>query len=82
PRPYKIAQNDGITHSDGTVVGNTSETERVVIKKGTDAINGVATPATTVTETYDVAGRRMTAPRRVINIIRTADGKAKKVVRK
>ena len=58
-----------------------SETGTVVIKAGTDAIESIDNAAAP-TEVYDVAGRKLDQTRRGINIVRKADGKTVKVLKK
>lgn len=81
PRPSQILSY-GIADANGTIVGSGSELETVVIRRGADAIEGIDVAERTVTETYDVAGRRLNKAQRGINIVRTSDGKTHKVLKK
>ena len=81
PRPSQILEN-GIADEFGTYVGSESETGTVVIKHGADAIEDINVAQTGTTEVYDAAGRRLNESRRGINIVRTADGKTRKFVKK
>ena len=82
PRPSNIDAN-GIQDGEGNYVGSGDETETVVIKRGADAINNLeAQPSTLDKDVYDVAGRKLDQTRRGVNIIRTTDGKTRKVVKK
>jgi hypothetical protein len=71
----------GISDADG-YVGSGDETATVVIKAGADAIDGIEAAETAPAEIYDVAGRKLDQTRRGINIVRTKNGKAVKVIRK
>ena len=86
PRPSQIIVLDdskvGICDGDGTLVGSGTETGTVVIKAGADAIESIDNAAAAPTEVYDVAGRKLDQQRRGINIVRKADGKTTKVLRK
>ena len=80
PRP-SIILSTGICDGGGNWVGSTEEAS-VVIKAGTDAINGIDATETAPADVYDVAGRRLDNVSRGINIVRTADGKVRKVLKK
>jgi hypothetical protein len=80
PRPSTVDEM-GISDADG-YVGSGDETATVVIKAGADAINGIEAAETAPAEIYDVAGRKLDQTRRGINIVRTKNGKAVKVMRK
>ena len=80
PRPSTVDEM-GIADADG-YVGSGDETATVVIKAGADAIDGIKAAETAPAEIYDVAGRKLDQTRRGINIVRTKNGKAVKVMRK
>jgi hypothetical protein len=80
PRPSTVDEM-GISDADG-YVGSGDETATVVIKAGADAIDGIEAAETAPAEIYDVAGRKLDQTRRGINIVRTKNGKAVKVIRK
>ncbi len=80
PRPSTI-DDMGIADADG-YVGSGDETATVVIKAGADAIDGIEAAETAPAEIYDVAGRKLDQTRRGINIVRSKNGKAVKVMRK
>ena len=80
PRPSTV-DDMGIADADG-YVGSGDETATVVIKAGADAIDGIEAAETAPAEIYDVAGRKLDQTRRGINIVRTKDGKAVKVLKK
>ena len=81
PRPSQILSN-GIADGEGNIVGSGEASETVVIKAGVDAINGIEATETSPAEIYDVAGRKLDQTRRGINIVRSKDGKAVKVIKK
>ena len=82
PRP-SIIDAKGIQDGEGNYYGfGLSETTTVVIKAGADAIEDINVAQTRTTEVYDAAGRRLNESRRGINIVRTADGKTRKFVKK
>ena len=80
PRPSTV-DSFGIAGEDG-YVGSGSETGTVIIKAGTDAIESIDNEQTNEKEVYDVAGRKLDQTRRGINIVRKADGKTVKVLKK
>ena len=80
PRPSTV-DDMGIADADG-YVGSGDETATVVIKAGADAMDGIEAAETAPAEIYDVAGRKLDQTRRGINIVRTKNGKAVKVIRK
>jgi len=87
PRPSKIADKEGdgkfgIADGEGTIVGSGAATETVIIKEGTDVIEGIDAAETAPAEIYDVTGRKLDQTRRGINIVRSKDGKAVKVIKK
>ena len=73
PRPY-LFNEYAIRETSGNKAGT------VVIKKGTDAVEGIEV-AETPTEIYDVAGRKLNETRRGINIVRSGD-KTVKILKK
>jgi hypothetical protein len=83
-----IESHRGATYTDGAlvdaeghVIGSDAQPETVVIKRGTDAVNGIAA-GTAATDVFDVAGRKLDAVGRGINIVRSADGRVRKVLKK
>ena len=80
PRPA-VAENNAIRDGEGNVIG-LGQLGTVIIKRGADAINGIGTTETAPADVYDVAGRRLDNVSRGINIVRTADGKVRKVLKK
>ncbi len=80
PRP-SIILSTGICDGGGNWVGSTEEAS-VVIKAGTDAIEGIDAAEAAPADVYDVAGRRLDQTRRGINIVRTKDGKTVKMLKK
>ena len=76
-----VFENEALRDAEGNVIGGSSETETVVIKSGADAIEGIDAAAGQ-SDIYDVAGRKLGSMSRGINIVRSADGKTRKVLRK
>ena len=76
-----VFENEALRDAEGNVIGGSSETETVVIKSGADAIEGIEATAGQ-SDIYDVAGRKLGSMSRGINIVRSADGKTRKVLRK
>lgn len=70
-----------LVDTDGHIIGSDAQPETVVIKRGTDAVNGIAA-GTAATDVFDVAGRKLDAVGRGINIVRSADGRVRKVLKK
>ena len=83
-----IESHRGATYTDGAlvdaeghIIGSDAMPETVVIKRGTDAVNGLAA-GTAATDVFDVAGRKLDTVGRGINIVRSADGRVRKVLKK
>ena len=76
-----VFENEALRDAEGNVIGGSSATETVVIKSGADAIEGIDAAAGQ-SDIYDVAGRKLGSMSRGINIVRSADGKTRKVLRK
>ncbi len=70
-----------LVDADGHIIGSDAMPETVVIKRGTDAVNGLAA-GTAATDVFDVAGRKLDTVGRGINIVRSADGRVRKVLKK
>ena len=81
PRP-SIILSSAICDGGGNTVGSSSDEATVVIKAGTDAIEGIDAAEAAPADVYDVAGRRLDQTRRGINIVRTKDGKTVKMLKK
>ena len=71
PYPSQIVDGD-VCDESGHIMGHSTTPETVVIKKGTDAVEGIEV-AEAPTEVYDVAGRKLNEPGRGINIVRSGD---------
>lgn len=83
-----IESHRGATYTDGAlvdaeghIIGSDAMPETVVIKRGTDAVNGLAA-GTSAADVFDVAGRKLDTVGRGINIVRSADGRVRKVLKK
>ena len=76
-----VFENEALRDAEGNVIGGSDATETVVIKSGADAIEGIDAVAGQ-SDIYDVAGRKLGSMSRGINIVRSADGKTRKVLRK
>lgn len=70
-----------LVDADGHIIGSDAMPETVVIKRGTDAVNGLAA-GTAATDVFDVVGRKLDTVGRGINIVRSADGRVRKVLKK
>ncbi len=76
-----VYENEALRDADGNIIGGGEEYETVIIRSGADAIDGIdATNGPS--EIYDVAGRKLDNMGRGINIVRTSDGKTRKVLKK
>ncbi len=80
--PRGAVYTDGaLVDADGHIIGSDVTYETVVIKRGADAVGGLATDAAPA-DVFDVAGRKLDTVGRGINIVRSADGRVRKVLKK
>ncbi|MBQ9285061.1 MAG: hypothetical protein IJ209_02095 [Bacteroidaceae bacterium] len=77
-----VYEDEALCDADGNIIGSGEDYETVVIKRGTDAINGLMNNERGASDIYDLAGRRLNSVNRGVNIVRTADGKTQKVLKK
>lgn len=76
-----VYKDEALRDADGHIIGSDAMDETVIIKHGTDAINGIDAQDGQ-TDVYDLAGRRLNNVSRGVNIVRTADSKTQKVLKK